>query len=181
MREATEHPVRLDGYASALYDIARAEGDVNEFVDAFYAAAKTISANSELRDVLSDPRIPVARRQGTVTELLGSRVDTAVVASINFVVAVGQAKFLDDLASRLAEIAAEQEGTVVAEVQSAVALDAGQVARLEAALSQAMGKRVQAKIVTDPSIMGGLVAKIGDTIFDGSVKGRLDDVREQWG
>ncbi len=105
----------------------------------------------------------------------------AVVASINFVVAVGQAKFLDDLASLLAEVAAEEEGTVVAEVRSAVALDADQVIRLEIALSEATGKRVQAKVVTDPSIMGGLVAKIGDTIFDGSVRGRLDDVREQWG
>jgi F-type H+-transporting ATPase subunit delta len=179
--EATEIQARLDGYASALFDIARAEGDVDSFVDAFYAAAKTISANSELRDALSDPQIPIARRQGTVTDLLGVRVDGAVVASINFVVAVGQAKHLDDLASRLAEIAAEEEGTVVAEVQSAVPLDAGQVARLEAALSKATGKRVQAKVVTDSSLMGGLVAKIGDTVFDGSVRGRLDDVREQWG
>jgi len=179
--EATDYPARLDGYAAALFDIARAEGDVDSFVDEFYAAAKTISANSELRDVLSDPAIPIARRQGTVTELLGTRVSGAVVASINFVVAVGQAKFLDVLASLLAEIAAEEEGTVVAEVRSAVALDAGQVTRLEIALSEATGKRVEAKIMTDPSLMGGLVAKIGDTIFDGSVKGRLDDVREQWG
>jgi F-type H+-transporting ATPase subunit delta len=178
---ATEHPARLDGYASALFDVACAEGDVDGFVDAFYAAAKTISANAELRDALSDPQIPTARRQGTVTDLLGARVDGTVVASINFVVAVGQAKHLNEIASRLAEIAAEEEGSVVAEVQSAIALDADQVARLEAALSNATGKRVQAKVVTEPSIMGGLVAKIGDTIFDGSVRGRLDDVREQWG
>ena len=179
--EATETPARLEGYASALFDVARAEGDVEAFVDAFYASAKTISANPELRDALNDPQIPTSRKQGTITDLLGVRVDRAVVASINFVVAVGQAKHLNDIASRLAEIAAEEEGSVVAEVQSAVALDAGQVARIEAALSKATGKRVQAKVVTDPSIMGGLVAKIGDTIFDGSVKGRLDDVREQWG
>ena len=43
------------------------------------------------------------------------------------------------------------------------------------------GKRVQAKVVTDPALIGGLVAKIGDTIFDGSVKSRFADVREQWG
>ena len=70
MIEATEHLARLDGYAAALFDVARAEGDVDAFVDEFYAAAKTISANSELRDVLSDSMIPIARRQGTVTELL---------------------------------------------------------------------------------------------------------------
>jgi len=179
--ELTAHSDRLDGYAAALMDIARAEGDVDEFVDEFYAAAKTIDANDELRGTLTDQRIPVARKQGVVTDVLGVRVNEVVVAALNFVVAVGEARHLDDLASRLAAIAAEQEGSVVAEVQSAIPLDAAQIARLEAALSKATGKRVQAKVVTDPALMGGLVAKIGDTIFDGSVKSRFQEVREQWG
>ena len=179
--ELTAHSDRLDGYAAALMDVARAEGDIDLFVDEFYAAAKTINANAELRDTLTDHLIPVARKQGIITDVLGVRVNEVVVAALNFVVAVGEARNLDDLASRLARAAAEQEGSVVAEVQSAIPLDPGQVARLEAALSKATGKRVQAKVVTDPSLMGGLVAKIGDTIFDGSVKSRFTDVREQWG
>ena len=79
-------------------------------------------------DTLTDQRIPVARKQGVVTDVLGVRVNEVVVAAVNFVVAVGEARHLDDLASRLATIAAEQEGSVVAEVASAVPLDAGQVA-----------------------------------------------------
>ncbi|HZJ49126.1 MAG TPA: ATP synthase F1 subunit delta [Acidimicrobiia bacterium] len=181
MTEATLHRDRVDGYASALIGVARAEGGAEEFVDTFYSAAKTISANTELRDTLVDPAIPVAIKQGIVTDLLAARVDKAVVASINFIIASGLAKFLDEVASRLAELVAEREGTVVAEVKSAVSLDADQVARLEAALSRATGKRVQAKVSMDPSIMGGLVATIGDTVFDGSVRSRLDDVRERWG
>ena len=179
--ESTAHSDRLAGYASALMDIARAEGDVDAFVDAFYSAAKSISGTHELRETLTDARIPVGRKQGIVQDLLGPLVDNVVVASINFVIAVGETRSLEEIASRLAELVAEHEGSVVAEVQSAVALDAGQVARLEAALSKATGKRVQAKVVTDPTLMGGLVAKIGDTIFDGSVKSRFADVREQWG
>lgn len=177
----TAHSGRIDGYASALLDVARAEGDAEEFVDTFYSAAKTISANAELRDALVDPVIPTVRKQGIIADLLEPRVPRPVVAAVEFIVAAGLAKHLDDVASRLVELVAEQEGTVVAEVTSAVSLNAEQVARLEAALSKATGKRVQAKISTDPSIMGGLVAKIGDTVFDGSVKSRLDDVREQWG
>lgn len=178
---ATAHSGRIDGYASALLDVARAEGDAEEFVDTFYSAAKTISANAELRDTLVDPVIPTVRKQGIIADLLEPRVPRPVVAAVEFIVAAGLAKHLDDVASRLVELVAEQEGTVVAEVTSAVSLNAEQVARLEAALSKATGKRVQTKISTDPSIMGGLVAKIGDTVFDGSVKSRLDDVREQWG
>ena len=179
--ESTAHSDRLAGFASALMDIARADGDVDAFVDEFYAAAKTISGTPELRETLTDARIPVGRKQGIVQDLLGPLVDNVVVASINFVIAVGETRSIEEIASRVAKLVAEHEGSVVAEVQSAVALDAGQVARLEAALSKATGKRVQAKVVTDPALMGGLVAKIGDTIFDGSVKSRFQEVREQWG
>lgn len=181
MMESTAHSDRLAGYSSALLDIARADGDVDAFVDEFYSAAMTISGTPELRETLTDARIPVGRKQGIVQDLLGPLVDNAVVASINFVIAVGETRSLEEIASRVAELVAEHEGSVVAEVQSAVALDDGQVARLEAALSEATGKRVQAKVVTDPSLIGGLVAKIGDTVFDGSVKSRFADVREQWG
>ena len=181
MMESTAHSDRLAGYSSALLDIARADGDVDAFVDEFYSAAMTISGTPELRETLTDARIPVGRKQGIVQDLLGPLVDNVVVASINFVIAVGETRSLEEIASRVAELVAEHEGSVVAEVQSAVALDDGQVARLEAALSEATGKRVQAKVVTDPSLIGGLVAKIGDTVFDGSVKGRFADVREQWG
>jgi len=179
--ESTAHSDRLAGYSSALLDIARADGDVDAFVDEFYSAAMTISGTPELRETLTDARIPVGRKQGIVQDLLGPLVDNVVVASINFVIAVGETRSLEEIASRVAELVAEHEGSVVAEVQSAVALDDGQVARLEAALSEATGKRVQAKVVTDPSLIGGLVAKIGDTVFDGSVKSRFADVREQWG
>ena len=181
MMEPTAHSDRIGGYASALMDIARAEGDVDAFVDEFYAAAKTVAGTSELRETVTDARIPVIRKQGVIADLLGPRVNNVVVAAINFLIAVGEARSLEEVASRVAQLAAEQEGTVVAEVQSAVALDAGQVARLEAALSKATGKRVHAKVVTDPALIGGLVAKIGDTVFDGSVKSRFADVREQWG
>ena len=138
--ESTAHSDRLAGYASALMDIARAEGDVDAFVDEFYSAAKTISGTPELRETLTDARIPVGRKQGIVQDLLGPLVDNVVVASINFVIAVGETRSLEEIASRVAELVAEHEGSVVAEVQSAVALDAGQVARLEAALSKATGQ-----------------------------------------
>ena len=160
-------------HIQSLYNLASTRDDL-EIVGASEPHGPT-------REALTDARIPMVRKQGIVGDLLGPRVSGVVVASINFLIAVGEARSLEEVASRVAQLAAEEEGTVVAEVQSAVALDAGQVARLEAALSKATGKRVQAKVVTDPALIGGLVAKIGDTVFDGSVKSRFADVREQWG
>lgn len=176
-----EPTTTIDGYAAALLEIARAEGDVAGLSDEIYRAAKALGADAQLRDTLADPQVPAGRKQGIVEDLLGPRVSPPAAAAVGMLVAAGQTVHLDDIAARMAELAAERQGSVVAEVRSAVDLDAGQVARLEAALAKATGRRVEAKVVVDPSVLGGLVAKIGDTVFDGTVKSRFDEMREQWG
>lgn len=171
----------IDGYATALLAIARAEGEVERLVDEIYRAATAVDGDTELREALADPQIPLSRKQGVVEALLGQRASATTVAAINLLVGSGQAKHLSEIASRLAELAAEQEGAVVAEVRSAVELDASQIERLETALSDATGRKVEVKAVVDGSVLGGVVAKVGDRVFDGTVKSRIDDLREQWG
>ena len=106
---------------------------------------------------------------------------SVTVAAINFLVASGQARRLDEIAKRLAFLAAEAEGEVVAEVRAPLDLDADQIDRLSAALSKATGKRIQVKVIVDPSVIGGVVTKVGDTVLDGSVQNRFNELREQWG
>ncbi len=67
----------------------------------------------------------------------------------------------------------------VAEVRSAVALSADQQTRLAAALANATGKQVNLKVVVDPSVIGGLVATVGDTVIDGSVRTRIDQLKSR--
>ena len=177
----TAHPERLDGYAAAVGAIASAQDDSTAFADEFYAAAMSISGNRELRDTLADPKIPVDRKQAIIVDLVGPLADPVVVAAINFLIGAGQAKHLDDIASRVAALAAAEEGSAVAEVRSAVPLDEEQLTRIGAALSESTGKSIEVKAITDPSIVGGIVAQVGDTVYDGSVKSRFDDLREQWG
>jgi F-type H+-transporting ATPase subunit delta len=172
---------RIDGYAAALFDIARVDGGSVDLVEEIHVAAHALSGNAELIEALRDPRIPGERKQGIVDQLLGSRASTTTVAAINFVIASGQARNLSEIAARLAELAAEAEGEVVAEVRAPLPLDADQTSRLQAALAHATNKKVQVKVVIDPTVVGGLVAKIGDTVLDGSIQGRFSELREQWG
>ena len=65
----------------------------------------------------------------------------------------------------------------MAEIRSAVELDDETVRRLEAALGRATGKQIEAKVVVDPSVVGGIVARVGDTVIDGSVRRRLETLR----
>ncbi len=179
MDNATDRVKRVDGYASALLNIANTEGE--GVADEIFRAVQALNGNAELIDVLSDPRIPTERKQGIVDELLGQRAQRVTVAAVNFVVGAGQARHLGDIATKLAALAAEAEGEVVAEVRAPLDLDPDQIDRLTAALSKATGKRVQVKVIVDPSVIGGVVAKVGDTVLDGSVQNRFTELREQWG
>ncbi len=181
MTTGTAQGSHVDGYAAALLDIANAEADSAAAIDELYRAAAGLSTNDELIDVLGDPRIPGERKQGIVDDILGGRASRVTVAAMSFVVAAGQAKRLGEIAARLAELAADAEGEVVAEVRAPYALDEGQIERLTAALSSTTGKRIQVKVVVDPTVIGGVVAKVGDTVLDGSVQHRFTELREQWG
>jgi F-type H+-transporting ATPase subunit delta len=171
----------VDHYASALWSIAGAEADPSVAADEIFRAAQGLSGHTELIETLGDPRVPGERKQGIVDDILSGRASKVTVAAMNFIVGVGQAKNLGAIASRVAELAADAEGEVVAEVRAPIELDADQIERLTAALSAATGKRVQVKAVIDPSVIGGLVAKVGDTVLDGSVQHRFSELREQWG
>jgi F-type H+-transporting ATPase subunit delta len=179
MENETAQTSFIDGYASGLLGIATVEGE--GIVDEIFGAALALSNHAELIDILADTRVPTERKQGIIDELLGQRASKVTVAAIIFLVATGQARHLNEIAKRLAFLAAEAEGEVVAEVRAPLDLDADQIDRLTAALSKATGKRVQVKVIVDPSVIGGVVTKVGDTVLDGSVQNRFAELREQWG
>jgi F-type H+-transporting ATPase subunit delta len=172
---------QVDGYAAALLEIAGAQADPQAAVDELYRALSGLSTSPELVDTLSDQRLPGERKQGIVDDLLGGHASQVTVAAVGFVVAAGQARNLDGIAGKLAELAADAEGEVVAEVRAPFDLDSEQIARLQVALANATGKKIQVKVVVDPSVIGGVVAKVGDTVLDGSVQHRFSELREQWG
>jgi F-type H+-transporting ATPase subunit delta len=172
---------QIDGYAAAIFEFAKAEGQLETIGDELFQIARTFESSSQLRDSLSDPRLPVEIKQGIVSDLLDTRASVLTVNLINFVVGAGKVREFPAIADRLVQRASEARHAVVAEVRSAVELDSATVAKLEAKLSEATGKRVEAKVVIDPEILGGIVARVGDLVIDGSVQGRLQDLRDEFG
>lgn len=170
----------VDGYAAALFAIARVDGGDTNLVEEIHAAAHALSGHPELVETLRDPGVPAHIKHGIVNDLLGTRASEVTVSAMNFIVSCGQARNLSAIGARLAEMAAEEEGEVVAEVRTPMDLDAEQIERLQSALARATNRRVQVRTVIDPSVVGGIIAKVGDTVLDGSIKGRFADLREQW-
>lgn len=169
---------RSASYADAVAAVARAEGNLDLVADELFRVARALEGSDELRMTLSDRQIPAARRQQIVEDLLGGHASDTTTAMVSMIVAAGRSSDLAGIAREAVEINARDRGRSVAEVRSAVALSDDQAERLAAALSAATGHRVDVKVVVDPSIMGGVVATIGDEVIDGSVRHRLSQLRD---
>ena len=168
---------RTDGYARALLDVARSEGALGEVEDELFRVARLVEANDELRNSLTDAQIPVSRRQQIVEDLLGGQANPVTTALVSMLVGTGRARDLAKIIDELVRLSAAGANKEVAEVRSAVELTDDQKQRLVTALEAATGKQVELKVIIDASVLGGLVAQVGDTVIDGSVKTQLQQLQ----
>ena len=171
---------RNDAYADGLFGIASAEEIVDRVEDELFKVARSFEANDQLRATLTDTTIPIERRAGVVEELLGKRAHQLTTATVTFIVQAGRAHDLPAIADAFVSRAAAKRQEAVAEVRSAFPLDAEQQARLADALSAATNKKVTVKVVIDPTVLGGIIARVGDTVIDGSVRTRLERLKQQF-
>ena len=168
---------RTTAYAEALFAVARSEGPLSEVEDELFRVAQVVKGNDELRDKLADPHIPVAVRQQIVVDLLGGKALPVTTSLVSMVVGTGRVRDLPAIVDQMVAMSAAEANKEVAEVRSAIALTDDQKSRLAEALGRATGKQVEVKVIVDPSLKGGVVAQVGDTVIDGSIRRRLDQLR----
>ena len=175
----TEFDDRIDGYARGLFELARAEGTLDEVEDELFRFARSYESSDELRSVLTDELVPADRRQAIVESLLGGKATPTTVQLVSLVVGSGRGRDLPAIIDRLVQRASSSKNLELAEVRSAVPLSQDQQDRLKAALANATGKQLNVKVIIDPSVLGGLVATVGDTVIDGTVRARLDQLKSR--
>lgn len=170
---------KVEAYAQAMLEVARAEGHLAAVEDDLFRFARTFEANDSLRHALTDPALPIERRIAVVDELMGGKALATSTALASLVVAAGQSGELAPIVDRFVELAATERKHELAEVRSAIPLDDKQIERLAVALGKATGKDVEVKVIVDPSVLGGIVARVGDTVIDGTIRHRLEQLKEQ--
>ena len=168
---------RITAYARAMFDVARAEGNLAVIGDELFRFARALEGSDELRSALTDPHLPASRRQQIVEDLLGGRVEPATISLVGMAVGTGRGRELPAIIDSLARMSAEESGKAVAEVRSPIELNDDQRRRLADAVQKATGKQVEVKVVVDPSVLGGIVTTVGDTVIDGSVRSRLEQLK----
>ncbi|MGH8946474.1 MAG: ATP synthase F1 subunit delta [Acidimicrobiia bacterium] len=168
----------ISGYAGALVELARAEGVLDRVEKELFSVAQAVEKSPELRSTLTDPDVPMDKKQTIIEDLIGGRTSSLTVGIVQLIVGQGHAHDLPEIARAMLETAAASRDRALAEVRSAVPLDDQTVQRLQAALATATGKQIEVKVIVDPSIIGGIVARVGDTVIDGSIARRVESLRQ---
>ena len=168
---------RIRAYAEAMYLVAQAEEDLDQVEDELFRVARVIDGSDQLRDTLADPHLPIDRRQQVVDDLLAGKARPTTISLVSMAVSNGRVRELPAIVDAMVAMTARHANKEIAEVRSAIALTDDQTARLATALGQATGKEVEVKVIVDPSIRGGIIAQVGDTVIDGSVRRRLEQLR----
>ena len=169
----------IEGYARALFEVARAEGTLDEVEDELFRFARSYESSDSLRAALTDEHIPAEKRQAIVEDLLGGKTTTTTIQLVSMVVGSGRSRDIPAIVDSLVARASSAKQLDVAEVRTAVALTEDQQARLKAALENATGKSINLKTVVDPSVVGGVVATIGDTVIDDTVRTRIEQLKSR--
>ena len=169
---------RITAYADAAFGIALAEGNLSEVEDELFRLGRVLQSSDELRATLTDQHLPASRRQQIIEDLLEGKATATTIAIASMIVGTGRATDLPKIAEELVQRSARSTGQAVAEVRSAVALTDAQIAELTTALAARTNLDITVKNIVDPSVMGGIVTQIGDSVLDGTVRTRLNQLRD---
>jgi len=169
----------IEGYARALFEIARAEGTLDEVEDELFRFARSYESSDALRTTLTDENLPAEKRQAIVEDLLDGKATATTVQLVSMVVGSGRGRDIPAIVDSLVQRAASAKNLDVAEVRTAVPLTSDQLDRLKAALENATGKSLTLKATVDPTVVGGIVATVGDTVIDDTVRTRIDQLKSR--
>lgn len=165
-------------YAKAMLELGVEAGNVDAMVEETDRVAQAYATSPELQRVLGDPLVPYASKKGILTDLAAAL--TLGPVAKNTLLILGdrrRLRLLPEVAQLLREMNDLRKGVVRAEVTSAVNLSDAFYERLRQQLEKMTGKKVVLDKKTDPTLIAGVVTRIGDQVFDGSIQSRLQSLK----
>jgi F-type H+-transporting ATPase subunit delta len=168
---------RTHHYAQAVVALAEAEGALGAVEDELLTVARAIDGNDQLRRQLTDQHLPIGSRLTFAESSALAAAHPATRSALAMLIAAERVGELAAIADAVAAEGAARRDAEVAEVYVAAPIDDAKREALKAALERATGKHLDVKVFVDESVVGGVRAKIGDTVIDGSIAARLDQMR----
>ena len=167
-------------YASALADVVLQRGEAREVQQELLAWADMLQSHPNLREVFANPTIALDQKRGVLRRLI--EIAKPRPTTVNFLKVLLQNQRLpelDQINRRFATVLDDRAGMIAAQVTTARPVEAATQQTLQATLRNLTGKSVRIEFDTDPDMIGGLVTRIGSTIYDGSVRNQLQQIKEK--
>jgi F-type H+-transporting ATPase subunit delta len=170
-----------EAYASAIHTIAVSEGALDVVESELGSIARAVGSDAELHRRLSDRQMPAEQRLRVLDAGVLASAHAATRAALALLITAERIGDLAAVAAALTERSAADQGLAHAEVRVASALTEAQTIALQAALESKLGVALSLRVVVDPTVVGGIWARVGDTVIDGTVARRLADLRTRIG
>ena len=166
-------------YAKALLDLAREQGELDTALKDVAALSSAWKTSSELREIVGNPVVPRPALKAAVDSVMAKLgISKLVRNTVNLLSDKGRLAALEEVLAALEELAEAETGRVRVEVVSAKPLEDAYYARLVEKLQRVTDRQVVLVKKQDPSIIGGVISRVGDQVFDGSLSNRLSELRE---
>jgi len=167
-------------YGSALADVVLKTGETEGVRSELKTWEEMMAANPELQNAFGNPAIAHADKEKVLESLISRANPSRTTANfLRVLLRNGRLTELREINDKFATVLEERSGKVSAEVTSARDLSEAQKQELRANLERLTGKRVELRFGVDPSIIGGVVTRVGSTIYDGSVKTQLENLKQE--
>jgi F-type H+-transporting ATPase subunit delta len=167
-------------YATALADVVTANGEAQEVQKELTAWSEMMQSNEQLLEVFRNPTIPYDQKRKVLNTLIArTRVRPTTANFLQVLLQNQRLAELGEVNKRFAQILDERSGMVAAQVTTARPVPPASQEALRAKLAAMTGKNVRLSFTTDEELIGGIVTRIGSTIYDGSVRNQLQQVKER--
>jgi len=167
-------------YSAALADVVLGSGETDTVKAELASWGELFSQSTDLQTVFSNPAITYLNKEKVLEGLIAKIKPSKTTANfLKVLLQIGRLADLGEINERFVAVLEERGGRITAEVTSARELPAGERSEFESNLKKLTGKQVKVNYAINKDIIGGVVTRIGSTVYDGSVKTKLENLKEQ--
>lgn len=166
-------------YSEALYELAKEDGTLGVISEELIAVSDIFSENAELYDILSAPTVTDKEKTELLDSIFGGKISVTALDFLCLAACKGRIRNLSGIAEALRTLRYTDEGIMEVTVTTVRALSDAQRTRLKEKLEAKYGRKIIMTEKTDPDMLGGVIVTCGDTMLDGSVRTKLDNMRTQ--
>jgi len=174
------HTILARRYAKALFSLGKEQGKTEEYSAMLRAIAELYADGAAgVGDAVTNPLYPLDIRQKVMAKIAESvQADAIMTSFLNLLIEKKRAGILPDIAEAMQGMVDKDQNISHGSIVSAVELDTTLLEKIQATLEKLTGNKVILETQVDPSIIGGIIAKVGDLVLDGSIKTQLNGLKE---